>query len=88
MCRANNLLWVNESECLRLALRIETDAGQATHSPAGLDISIAREPSHPEKIDPSGRVIAEFRATVLDIRVKYTNDLCVPVRVGVLDIFV
>ena len=75
MCRANNLLGVNESECFGFALRIEADTGQTAHSPAAFQVPITC-------------VITEFRATVLDIHVKYANDSCIPVRVGVLDVFV
>ena len=87
MCHANNLLRVDESKCFRFALRIEADTGQTAHSAAAFQVPITCEPLHPEEIDPLGCVITEFRAAVLDIHMKYADDLCIPVRVGILDVF-
>ena len=87
MCHMNNLLGVNESECFRFALRIEADTGQTVHSPATFQVPIMCEPSHPEEINLLGCMITEFRAMVLDIHVKYADDSCIPVRVGVLNVF-
>ena len=88
MCHTNNLLGVDESECFGFTLRIEANTGQMAHSPATFQVPIMCKPSHPEEIDPLGCVITEFRAAVLDIHVKYADDSCIPVRVGVLDVFV
>ena len=83
---ANDTFRVDEAECFRLALRVETNTGQTAHSPAGLDISIVCEPSHPEKVDASGCWILPFQANIPDIHVKHADNLSVPVGVGILDV--
>ena len=79
---ANNILGIDEAEHFRLTLRVETDAREATHSPAGLDISIAHEPSYPEKGDASKCWILPFRPNIPDIDVKDADDAGVPVGGG------
>lgn len=67
MLPANNILGIDETERFRLTLRVETDAREAT---AGLDGSIAHEPSYSEKVDASKCWILPFRPNILDIDVK------------------
>ena len=88
MHATNDVLGIEEPERLRLALRVEADAGQTAHSPAGHDISIAREPLHPEKVNAFGCWIFPFRANIPGVDVKYADDLGIPVGVGVLNILV
>ena len=86
MHTANNILGIDEAKCLRLALRVETNAWKTAYGPARLDIFIACEPSYPEKIDVFGCWVLSFRANISDINVKYTDDSGIPVGVRVLNV--
>ena len=86
MHTANDVLGIDEAKCLRLTLRVETDARKTAHGPARLDISIACEPSHPEKINVFGCWILSFRANISNINVKYADDSGIPVGVRVLNV--
>ena len=86
MHTANDVLGIDEAKCLRLALRVETDAWKTAYGPARLDIFIACEPSYPEKIDAFGCWVLSFRANISDIDVKYADDSGIPVGVRVLNV--
>ena len=83
----NDFLGIDEAKCFRLILRVETNAGKATHGPARLDISIACKPSHPEKIDAFGCwILLPFQVDISNIDVKYADDSGVPIGLRVLSV--